>query len=237
MAKNGGMSDAQALRAISSMATQAVLTELIARHEALGGPRVELESVGGVDAAKRVQAGEAFDLVFLAADAIDRLIASGHLLAGSRVDIVRSPMAVAVREGAARPDVSSDDALRRAVAAARTIGYSTGPSGSHLLRLFERWKLSESLRDRLVQARPGVPVASLVAGGEAELGFQQLAEMKHAPGVTVLGTLPGAAAFITTFSAGIGTRSDKAAAARALLAALNSADANGAKHRHGMERA
>lgn len=231
------MDNAQALRAISSMATQYVLGELIARHEARGGSRVALESVGGVDAAKRVQAGEAFDLVFLAAEAIDKLIAEGHLLAGSRVDIVHSPMAVAVREGAPRPDVSSEDALRQAVVAARTIGYSTGPSGNHLLRLFERWGLTESLRDRLRQARPGVPVASLIAGGEAELGFQQLAELMHAPGVTVLGPLPGSAAFVTTFSAGIGVRTDKVAAARALLASLTAADTDEAKRRHGMERA
>ena len=88
-----------------------------------------IESVGGVDAAKRVQAGEAFDVVVLAADAIDKLVAAGRVVAGSKVDLVHSGVAVAVRAGAPRPDIGSEEALRHAVLAARSIGYSTGPSG------------------------------------------------------------------------------------------------------------
>ncbi len=217
------------------MATRLLQGELVQLYQAQTGLAVQIEAVGGVDAAKRVQAGEAFDLALLAADAIDKLIASGALRAGSRVDLVRSPMAVAVRTGAAEPDTRSEDALRRTVEAARNIGYSSGPSGGHLMRLFEQWGLADALRDRLVQAKPGIPVAALVARGEVELGFQQLSELMNVPGVTVLGLLPGRTAFITTFSAGIPADTARADEVRALLDFFNSSEASAVKRRHGME--
>ena len=126
---------------ISSMATRQVLAELAAAYRQQSGTEVAIESVGGVDAARRVQAGEAFDFVVLAADAVAKLVASGHVLADSRTDLVRSTVAIAVRAAQSdgpRPDVGSADALRRAVLAARSLGYSTGPSGTALLQLFAR---------------------------------------------------------------------------------------------------
>ena len=116
------------LKLISSMATRQVLAELATTWQQVCGVEVAIESVGGVDAAKRVQAGEAFDGVVLASDAIDNLAAGGRVLAGSRVDLVRSNVAVAVKAGAQRPDISTESALRSAIAAAPTVGYSTGPS-------------------------------------------------------------------------------------------------------------
>ena len=222
---------------ISSMATRAVLAELAASYAQRTGRGVAIESVGGVDAAKRVQAGEQFDLVFLAADAIDKLIAAGHALAGSRVDLVRSAVAIAVREGALRPDVGSEAAVKQAVRAARSISYSTGPSGVYLTKLFERWGIADEIRPRLVQAPPGVPVGSLVAGGEVELGFQQLSELMHLAGITVLGTLPPDIAFITTFSGAVCATTAQADAVRELLAFLAAPEAAAAKRRHGMEPA
>lgn len=221
---------------ISSMATRQVLAELAAAYERRSGQALAVESVGGVDAARRVQAGERFDLVVLASDAIDKLIAGGHLAAGGRVDLVRSPVAVAVRAGAPRPEIGSEAALKQALLAARSIGFSTGPSGTHLLKLFERWGLSAELKERIVQAPPGVPVGTLVARGEVELGFQQLAELMHLEGITVVGTLPGDAAFITTFSAGRCPGPERPELAP-LLAFMSSADADAAKRRHGMEPA
>lgn len=222
---------------ISSMATRAVLAELGSAFEKNFGIGLAIESVGGVDAAKRVAAGGAFDLVFLAADAIDKLVAAGHLQAGSRVDLVRSPVAVAVKSGTKAPDIGSEESLKRALGSARSIGFSTGPSGVHLVQLFERWGLADELRSRTVQAPPGVPVASLVASGEVEIGFQQLSELMNVPGVTVLGQMPGAAAFITTFSAGLGKEAAHSAAARAALAFFNSPEGAQIKRRHGMEPA
>ncbi len=148
------------LHCISSMATRQLLAALTQQWQQRGGGPVQVESVGGVDAARRVAAGEAFDVVVLASDAIDKLLATGHLLAGSRRDLVRSGVAVAVRTGAPRPDIGSESALRDAVLAMRSIGYSTGPSGTALLQLFARWGLADRLQDKLPQAPPGVPVGS-----------------------------------------------------------------------------
>jgi len=222
---------------ISSMATRAVLAELAAGYERACGRHVAIESVGGVDAARRVQAGEPFDVVLLAADVIDRLIESGHLKPGSRVDLVCSPVAVAVRAGAPRPDIGSEAAVRQALQSARRLSYSTGPSGAHLLRLFERWGIADEIRPRTVQAPPGVPVGTLIARGEVDLGFQQLSELMHLEGVDVVGTLPDEIAFITTFAAGLCTGSPRAAAVREMLAFMNSPAAAAVKRRHGMEPA
>jgi molybdate transport system substrate-binding protein len=218
------------------MATRQLLADLGAVFLRRCGITVLTESVGGVDAARRVQAGERFGLVVLASDAIDKLIGSGHLQAGSRLDLVRSPVAVAVRRGAARPDLGSEAALKQAVLAARSIGFSTGPSGTFLMQLFERWGIIAQVQSRIVQAKPGVPVASLLASGEVELGFQQLAELLNVDGVDVVGTLPDGAAFITTFSAGL-CAGPTDVGVLAWLAFLNSAEAAEVKRRHGMQPA
>ena len=222
---------------ISSMATRQVLADLAAAFEEQTGVTVAVESVGGVDAVKRVQAGEAFDLVFLAADAINKLIASGHVQAGSRVDLVRSPVAVAVRTGAAAPDITSEAAVKQAVLAAPSISFSTGPSGVFLSQLFERWGISQQIAPRLVQAPPGVPVGSLVARGDVALGFQQLSELMNLDGITVVGTLPAAIACITTFSAGLCAACVQPDAVRAMLAFMTSTASAAAIRRNGMEPA
>lgn len=221
------------------MATRGVLADLVAHCAADpagpgGGIPVAMESVGGVDAARRVQGGEVFDLVVLAADAIDRLIDAGHLVPGSRVDLVHSGVAVAVPAGAPRPDIGTEAALRAAVLAAPTVGYSTGPSGVALLQLFERWGLTAALQGRLVQAPPGVPVGRLVAQGAVALGFQQLSELLGVDGIDLLGPLPDAVQITTTFSAGLGVGAAQPAAARAFLAALRTPPAAAIMRRHGM---
>ena len=191
--------------------------------------------MGGVEAAKLVSAGEPFDAVVLAAGALEELIAQGHVLSGSRVDIVNSPMAVAIRAGATRPAIHTEEAVRQAVLASERVGYSTGPSGDHLMALFERWGIAASMKERLVQARPGVPVASLVASGEVTLGFQQLSELLNVDGVEVLGLLPDAIQGTTTFSGGIARSSPQVERVRALLAFMSSPAVDGIKRRHGME--
>jgi len=180
------------------MATKAVLAELANAYETRSRHVVVIESVGGVDAAKRVQAGEPFDVVVLASDAIAKLLAAGHLVAGSQIDFARCCVAVAVPAGAPRPDIGSEAALRRAVEAAPTIGTSTGPSGVALARLFERWGIAEQIRDRMVTPPPGVPVGSLIARGEIALGFQQLSELIHVAGIEVVGPLPPEIQIVTT---------------------------------------
>ena len=225
------------LKLISSMATREILAELIAQYQATTSQTVVAEAAGGVDVAKRVQAGAAVDVVVLAANAIDQLIADGKLLAGSRVDLVKSGVAVAVPAGARRPDISTEDAVKQAVLAAKTLSYSTGPSGVYLLKLFERWGILETIKPRIVQAPPGVPVGSLVAKGEVELGFQQLSELINLQGITVLGPLPPAIQTITTFSAGVSAASKDAEAARGLVAFMAAPAAAAIKRKQGMEPA
>lgn len=225
------------LRGISSMATRQLLAELVTAYAQRADCVIAIESVGGVDAAKRVQTGEPFDVVFLASDAIDKLIAAGQIDAGSKVDLVHSGVAVAVRAGATPPDISSENAVRQAVLAARSISYSTGPSGVALGQLFERWGIADIIRERIVQAPPGVPVGLLVARGEVELGFQQLSELIHVQGITVVGPLPPEIQITTTFSAGICTGSSQVPGARDLLAFMASAQSADAKRRQGMEPA
>jgi len=228
---------ASPIRIISSMATRQLLADLATQFRRTSAHEVSTESVGGVDAAKRVQAGEPFDVVVLAADTIDRLIEAGRIVPGSRVNLVRSGVAIAVRAGAARPDIGSEEAVKRAVLGAGSLGYSTGPSGVHLAALFERWGIADAIQARIVQALPGVPVGTLVADGKVELGFQQLSELMHLPGIDVLGPLPPSIQIVTTFSAGLSVLSTQPKAVREMLEFMASPAAAGAKRRNGMEPA
>lgn len=226
------------LRLISSMATKPLLVDLVTLYRT-HNPDVQVlvESVGGVDAAKRVQAGEAFDGVVLASDAIDRLLASGQVLAGSRVDLVRSGVAVAVSADQPAPDISTEAALKAAVLAAPSLGVSTGPSGVQLAKLFESWDIAEHIKDRIVQAKPGVPVGAMLAQGKVALGFQQLSEMRGVAGITVLGPLPDAVQIITTFSGSVAASSTQTEAMRDLLAFWASPACKTLKQEHGMHAA
>jgi len=223
------------ITAISSMATHQVLDALASTFEAQTGQRIAIESVGGVAALKRIEEGEAFDIVVLASDAIDRLAAAARIDATSRVRIARSGVAIAVASGSPRPSIDDEAAVREAVLAARSIGYSTGPSGVYLMRLFERWGIAERIASRIVQAPPGVAVGALIARGEVELGFQQMSEMTGLEGIDVLGMLPPAIQTLTVFEGAICANANAPQLARAFLAFLGSSNADSAKVRHGME--
>jgi molybdate transport system substrate-binding protein len=225
------------LTGISSMATRQLLAELTQGYAERSGQTVVIESVGGVDAAKRVQAGEAFDVVILASDAMAKLIAVGHLRSESLTPLVHSGVAVAVPAGSPMPDISSEEAVRQAVLAAPTLSYSTGPSGVALAKLFERWGIAEQIKERIVTAPPGVPVGSLVAKGEVALGFQQLSELIHVPGIQIVGPLPSAIQITTTFSAAMTSGCTRPAQVQALLDFMASPEAAQAKRRQGMEPA
>ena len=226
------------LRLISSMATKSLLADLVPLYKAQApGVHIDVESVGGVDAAKRVEAGEAFDGVVLASNAIDKLISSGHVLTGSRTDLVLSGVAVAVPAGTPVPDIATEAALKAAILAAPTLGYSTGPSGVQLAKQFEAWGIADEIAPRIVQAKPGVPVGSLVAKGEVALGFQQLSEMLGVPGITIVGGLPKAVEIITTFSGSVAATCQQPGAMRALLTFWQSGACDALKRQHGMDPA
>ncbi len=218
------------------MATRRLLGEMIAQFEKTSPHRVALESVGGLDAAKRVRAGEPLDVVVLAREVIDDLIGAARIVQGSRVDVAVSAIGVAVRSGTPHPDISSADGVRAAVLAARRIGYSTGPSGQYLAKLFASWDPDGRLTDRITVAPVGVPVGSLVARGDIDLAFQQLSEL-GGDGIDVVGQLPPDIQMMTTFSGGVARASAQPDAARALLAFMASPALTPIKREHGMDAA
>ena len=224
------------LKMVSSMATRELLAALAAQYQRDSGIVVHAEAGGGVEIARRISAGEAADVVVLASTAIDKLMAEGRV-AGARVDLVRSGIAMAVRAGAAQPAVAGEADVKAAVLAAPSVSYSTGPSGVYLEQLFARWGILEQVRARIVVPPPGVPVGSLVADGRVALGFQQLSELMNLAGISVLGPLPDAIQSLTTFSGGVCAASAQQGAAAALLEFLASPRVAAIKHEAGMEPA
>ena len=168
----------------------------------------------------RLKRHEAIDAVILADTALDALIKSGQVIAGSRVDLVRSQIGMVVRKGAPRPDISSVDALVRTLRAAKSIVYSSSASGVYLsTELFPRLGVADEVRGRSRKIG-NEPVAAVVARGEAELGFQQISELLPVAGVDIVGPLPQGAQKVTIFSAGIVSGAHAAAPAKALIAYL-----------------
>lgn len=215
------------------MATRHMLAEAQALARA-AGCSLEFEATGGIDAARRVAAGERWDLVSLASDAIAALVAAGHVLADSVIPLVHSPMAIAAPAGAVSLSVDSEAGLHQLVRSARRIGYSTGPSGKALMALFARWQLLDVLQPRLVQAPAGVPVAALLACQEVDLGFQQRSELMGAQGVLLLGDMPSGLEITTTFCGAVAATSLHPLEARHALAWLASDATDGCKLRHGL---
>jgi molybdate transport system substrate-binding protein len=226
---------AREIKLISSMASKDFLLDIAKQYAGESRGMVTVVTAGGVEVMRRIRAGEATDAVVLSAEQIEQLIADGRLVAGSRVDLVKSGVAVAVREGTARHDISSEAALKKAVLASKSVGYSTGPSGVYLERLLSGWDPAAEVKR--VQAPPGVPVGALVARGEVELGFQQLSELIHLPGIDILGPLPPGIQLLTTFSAGVSVTCAQGDAVRAALAYLASPAALEAKRRNGLSPA
>jgi molybdate transport system substrate-binding protein len=222
---------------LSSMATRHILADLARDYELRRGINVEIRSMGGVEAAKLARAGEKADIVALASKVMRDLEAEGHVAAGSIRDFARSEIGLAVAAGAPRPSVGSENAVKQAMLEARRLCYSTGPSGDHFKALCETWGLADTVLAGALKAPPGVPVATLVAQGDADLGIQQLSELIGQPGIEVIGPLPPEIQAVTMFSAGVSTGSAEREAANAFVGYLASAEAQGAIRRYGMEPA
>lgn len=225
--------DAMQIAGLSSMATRDLLAELTAAW----GYGSTMEATGGIDAARPVRDGEQVDVVVLAGSVMGTLEAEGYLLPGSLVGVARSTMAVAVRQSDPVPDLSNADTVKRALLESGRVGYSTGPSGDHLLLLLERWGVVSQLGRTLIQAPPGVPVGQLLAEGTVDIAVQQRSELMGLPGITVVGSLPPEIALDTVFTAGIARTSTRVEAARSFGAFLASASTSEAKRRYGMEPA
>ncbi len=226
---------ADEIRVMASNAFKEAYLELVPRFEQESKHKVVTHFVGSADIMQRMRAGESTDLVILAANSVDELIALGKVVPGSRADLAKSGVGVAVRTGAAKPDISSGDALKRALLAARSIGYSSGPSGAYLAGLFQRMGIADELRPKIRQTPPGVAVGELIARGEAEIGFQQVSELLSIKGIDFLGPLPPDIQHLTVFSAGLHVGAREPAAAKALVQFLTSPAAVPVIKHRGME--
>ena len=214
--------DAAQITVLSSNGVREAVTELVPQFEKATGHRVLMVWDGSLNIRKRIGSGEGADLVLLPAADVDALIASGGLTPGSRVDLARSIIGVAVRAGVAKPDISTSESLRRALLAAPSIVISSGPSGVHLLELFEKQGILGTLRPKIKQLASGQPVGEALARGEGDLGFQQVSELLHVKGITYVGPLPPDIQKVTIFSAGIPGTARDAAVAREFLTFLRS---------------
>jgi len=223
------------IKVLASGATKEAYLELVPQFEKASGHKVVTTWAGTVDIKKRIAAGEVFDLVVVAGPEIDEFIKQGKMAAGSRVDLMKSGVGAAVRAGAPKPDISSAEALKKAVLAAKTVGYSTGPSGVYMDALFERMGIAAQIKPKLKQTPPGVLIGTIVASGEAEIGFQQVSELIHVSGIDFIGPLSADVQKITVFSSGIPAGAKEPDAAKALVKFITAPAATPAIKKHGME--
>jgi len=223
------------MHVMSSLAIKEAYLELVPAFQKKTGSKVDTEWVGGVDLMKRVKAGETADLVIASQKALGELKSLAKVQAV--VDLARSGVAVAVRKGAKRPDIGSGEAVKRALRAAKSIAYSSGPSGVYLAELFQKWGIAEELKAKITQTPPGTAVGPLVARGEAEIGFQQMSELLPTAGIDIVGPLPPDIQIVTTFSGGVHVAAKEGDAARAWLAFITSPQSAAVLRKHGMEPA
>ena len=232
-----GVAKAAEIKVLSTQATQQAYLELVEQFEKATGHKVATVFTGTLNVQKRLADGEAYDLIIMAGPAIDEQIGLGKAIAGSRVDFAKSGTGVAVRKGAAKPDIGSAAALKKTLLAAKSIGYSTGPSGVYMLGVFEKLGIAGDIKERLKQTPSGVFVGTLIASGETEIGFQQISELVHFPGIDYVGPLPGELQRMTMFSAGIHTGAKQADVAKALVKFITAPAAAAVIRKHGLEPA
>src|SRR4051794_33416078 len=183
----------------------------------------------------RLERGEPADVLIMVGYALGDLVKQGKVVADSRVDLVKSPIGVAVKSGAPKPDISSAETLKRALLAAKTIAYSDSASGVYVsTEMFAKLGIADEMKDK-ARKIPATPVGEIVARGEAEIGFQQISELKPVAGIDIVGPLPDELQKITVFSAGIASASKEPEAGKALIQFLASPAARPTIVNSGME--
>ena len=223
------------VKVLASTGVRDVIVALAPDFERSTGNKVVGMWAGTVDVLKRLEGGEVVDLVILAAPDIDNLIKQGKIVPGSGVPLLRSDVGVCVRAGAPRPDISTPDAVKRTLLAVKSIGYSSGPSGTYLLGLFQRMGIADEMKAKATVPPPGVAVGDLVARGEVELGFHQVSELLPVAGIDYLGPLPAAIQGTTVFTGGIHASAAQPGAAGSLVKFLASPEAVPVIRKKGME--
>ena len=220
-----GPAAAAEIKLLSAGAVRAIVTELAQAFEKETGHKV-IPTFGTVGVVRQKLAAEPVDLVIMSDTAIDDAIKQGSVVAGSRADIARTGIGVAVREGAPRPDVSTSEALKQALLAAKSIVYvdpaQGGTSGIHFAGVLQRLGIAEAVKPKTTLVPGGYP-AELVAKGEVELVVHQISEILPVKGVTLVGPLPRDVQKITTYSTGLPTKAEAVEPARAFVTFLTSA--------------
>ena len=232
-----GVNVAQAieLKVMAASAVKEAFLELVSDFENSSGNKVITIWGGTEGLAKRISGGEVVDIVIVAAPNIDKLIMEGKLVAGSRADIAKSGVGIALRTGLPKPDISSAEAVKRAVLAATSVAYSTGPSGFYIADLFKKMGITDQIQDKVRQPASGAPLGELVARGEADLGFEQISNLLQVKGIDYLGPLPPEIQNITIYSAGVHAQAPAPDAARALVKFLTAPEAGPIIKKIGME--
>jgi molybdate transport system substrate-binding protein len=220
---------------IASNAVKEALAELVPAFEQASGHAVTIIWGGTLDISRRIGDGEVVDIVILGADRIDDFIRRGRLKAGSRVDIARSGIGVAVPAGAHRPDISSAAALKASLLAVGSIVLSSGPSSVYLAGLFHRMGIADAIKPKVTQIGPGLPVGKAVADREGEIGFTQVSELLSVDGIDYVGPLPADVQHVTVFSAGLHASARAPEAAKALVEFLTGQQAAAVIGHCGME--
>lgn len=222
-----GAAAGEEIRVMASGGFTAPYNEVIPEYERATQNKVVTSfgaSLGGAPDSipMRLARGEPVDVLIMASTALDELIEQGKVVRGSRVDLVRSGIGMAVRAGAPKPDIRTVEALIRTLLAAKSIAYSASASGLYLsTKLFPRLGIADQIRDKSIRV-VSERVGAVVARGDAEIGFQQVSELLPIPGLDYVGPLPPEAQEITVFSAGVAVGAKNPEAARALIEFLAS---------------
>ena len=230
-----GMAGAAEIKVLSTQATEESYKELIPQFEKATGHKVTTIFTGTLDANKRLAAGETYDFLIMSSTSIDEHLKDGKVAPGTRVDLAKSGVAMAVKPGMPKPDIKTVEALKKTILSAKSIGYSTGPSGVYIITLFEKLGVADQVKGKLKQTPTGVFVGSIIASGEVEIGFQQVSELSQFKGITYVGPLPEGVQKYTTFSSGIMAGTKQADAAKALQKFISSKTAAASYKKRGME--
>ena len=229
------MAGAAEIKVLSTQATEDTYRELVPQFEKASGHKVATVFTGTLNVQKRLADGESYDMIIMAGPAIDAQIKAGKALAGSRVDLAKSGVALGVPKGAPKPDIGSVEALKKTILAAKSIGYSTGPSGVYIVSLFEKLGIADEVKGKLKQTPSGVFVGNLIANREVEIGFQQVSEIATFPGVDLVGPLPAEVQQTTVFASAIIAGAKQAEAAKQWGKFLTTPQAAEAFKKRGME--
>ena len=230
-----GNAHAAELKVIASNASKEAVLDLIPAFERSSGHKVTMLWAGTETVTNRISSGEVVDLVLIAAPNIDKLISEGKLVSGSRTDVAKSGIGMAVRAGMPKPDISSGDAVKKAVIEAKSVAYSSGPSGFYIADLLKKMGIADQIKDKVKQTPSGVQVGEVVARGDADLGFQQISELLHLKGIEYLGPLPPDIQHLTVWSTGLHTAAPSPDAAKAMAKFLTSPAAAASIRKAGME--